>query len=76
MMYAWKCSKCHHEWQTTVNIGAICEWCGADGVCLGKDKAQWPPMSLLQSMVDNGYPKPVVLPSHQYKKMTGGSKEI
>jgi formate dehydrogenase maturation protein FdhE len=27
-MPLFKCSKCHHEWEGTVNK---CDWCGSDG---------------------------------------------
>lgn len=55
-IYLWKCTECHHEWQATVNAGAICEWCGEDGFVLQ----------------DEG----PLLPSSEWKRMTGGGKEI
>ena len=51
MIYAWRCSSCHHEWQATVTAGAICEWCGEDEVFVEEEK-QWPPMCLLVSIKD------------------------
>jgi len=41
-MYAWECSSCHHEWQSTISIGDICEWCGEEGVYIGEDVSQMP----------------------------------
>ena len=51
-IFLWKCTKCHHEWQATVNAGAICEWCGEDGSVLGEEVV-YTPLPYRDLSVDN-----------------------
>ncbi len=42
MMYAWKCSSCHHEWMGPDRYNIKCAWCGGEPVLLGPDKSYLP----------------------------------
>jgi hypothetical protein len=46
-----KCSKCHHEWEGSINIHKEkCEWCGAPGKVL-EEKTP------LEKLIDSWYDK-------------------
>ena len=33
----YKCTKCHHEWQTVNHDQKVCDWCGGSGKYLADD---------------------------------------
>jgi hypothetical protein len=35
----WKCTECHHEWDSTLQYFDLCEWCSHPGAILEEKTA-------------------------------------